>query len=301
MSYNFIDLFNLFFRFIPITFISFCVYFSSGIFGVESKVNHLGIQDTQDKNQKKGLTKLKKDKQNKSKASTLNRKKEQDDSRVENKARSTPQDSIQKLPQPLQKSQSSPLKIEKTTAKESKTFTEQKPLSQENDSVTNYMMTKIGPSKSIDNKPSDNSPKLKTENKPEYKYFGKYEFLSIKSTPATLRSGPSPNYKAEYLFTKKFEPVKVLQESGDWIKVQDFYGVEGWFHQNLLSKTQSVIILKKTPMKRWLDNKTIAIIHPMVRCRVISVKENSIYVDCNKLKGYIETNNLWGTGSTNAK
>ncbi len=132
----------------------------------------------------------------------------------------------------------------------------------------------------------------------EPKYFNKYKFMSIKATPATLRAGPGPSYKAEYLFTKRFEPVLLLGEKGDWIKIQDYYGDSGWIHRNLLSKTQYIVVLKKANMSRWIDNKLIAVIHPMVKCKVLSKKEKTkleyIYVECNKIKGYIKNSNLWG-------
>lgn len=64
--------------------------------------------------------------------------------------------------------------------------------------------------------------------------------LSVKSDIGNIRSGPG--LKNEVLWqVEKYYPIKVLQQKGSWFLFKDFEGDQGWVHQSLLAKTETVI------------------------------------------------------------
>jgi SH3-like domain-containing protein len=54
----------------------------------------------------------------------------------------------------------------------------------------------------------------------------------VRTQVATLRKGPSTaSEPADLRTVDKFTPFKKLEIEGDWVKVQDETGREGWIHQ----------------------------------------------------------------------
>ena len=79
-------------------------------------------------------------------------------------------------------------------------------------------------------------------------------YVSLKSTNATIRFGPSKNYPIEIKYIKKNYSLKVLEEYGEWRKVEDFKKNIGWIHKSLISGTRTGIVLSN-------DNKNIKLLN----------------------------------------
>jgi SH3-like domain-containing protein len=67
------------------------------------------------------------------------------------------------------------------------------------------------------------------------------ERMSVKAEVANIRSAPSA--EAELLWqVEKYHPLLVLKHQEKWYFIKDFEGDQGWIHQDLLDKTQTVIV-----------------------------------------------------------
>ncbi|MFO1130189.1 MAG: SH3 domain-containing protein [Rickettsiales bacterium] len=121
----------------------------------------------------------------------------------------------------------------------------------------------------------------------------KKEFLYLKASQVIMRAGPGKNYKSIWLYKAEYEPVQVLEKYEHWVKVQDIEKNIGWIHKNLLSKNKHIIIIKKANIRRWLDDKIIAIVYPFNKCKVLKIYENKLKVKCNNITGFINIKKTW--------
>lgn len=67
------------------------------------------------------------------------------------------------------------------------------------------------------------------------------KMVSVTGDNVNLRSGPGTNYSVKWKYGSGF-PLKVLQEKGDWLKVEDFEGDTGWLYEKLTSRTGHMIV-----------------------------------------------------------
>lgn len=69
--------------------------------------------------------------------------------------------------------------------------------------------------------------------------------LAVSVDKANIRSGPGNNH--EILWSVgKYYPLDTLKKSGNWYKIRDFEGDEGWIFHSLIKKIPAVIV--KAPL-----------------------------------------------------
>ena len=67
-------------------------------------------------------------------------------------------------------------------------------------------------------------------------------WASISADEARMRVGPSLDYPSSWVYQRRDLPVRVLQVHGNWRKIADEDGAEGWMHVRLLSDTRTAIV-----------------------------------------------------------
>lgn len=67
-------------------------------------------------------------------------------------------------------------------------------------------------------------------------------FVSIGADRANVRTGPGKRYPIDWVFVKKGIPVKVIADFGNWRKIRDVDGSEGWVYRALLSSRRNAIV-----------------------------------------------------------
>ena len=123
-------------------------------------------------------------------------------------------------------------------------------------------------------------------------------FVSLKADKVNLRVGPDKKYPMIIKYTIKNLPVEIIKEKGDWLKIKDIEGNEGWVFETLLQGDRFGII-------NQLYNESVQIYsHP--KGKMIGkigknnvVKVNSCLSNWCKIKyegygGWINKKNLWG-------
>jgi SH3-like domain-containing protein len=65
--------------------------------------------------------------------------------------------------------------------------------------------------------------------------------VSIVGENVNLRSGPGINYSVKWKYGSGF-PLRVLQQKGDWLKVEDFENDTGWLHKKLTTSKGHMIV-----------------------------------------------------------
>lgn len=66
-------------------------------------------------------------------------------------------------------------------------------------------------------------------------------FRAIDGSQVNLRAGPGTDHKRLFQVSRDY-PVKVLERRGDWAKVTDFEGDQGWVHTDLLADRRTVLV-----------------------------------------------------------
>ena len=76
----------------------------------------------------------------------------------------------------------------------------------------------------------------------EISSFSKEEyFLTLRNEKVNLRQGPSFEYPVKIFYKKKFLPVLIQDEYGNFRKIKDHENNTGWIHISQLSKKKSRI------------------------------------------------------------
>tara|TARA_B100000963_G_scaffold309909_1_gene286151 strand:+ start:43 stop:600 length:558 start_codon:yes stop_codon:yes gene_type:complete len=123
-------------------------------------------------------------------------------------------------------------------------------------------------------------------------------YVSLKSDDANIRVGPSKKYPVEIKYIKKNYPLKILEEYGEWRKVEDFKKNTGWIHKSLISGTRTGIIVSKDNMNIELFNTLKGnVIGEVGGGNIVYLKKCKIdwcLVSKNNFKGWIEKKYIWG-------
>lgn len=67
------------------------------------------------------------------------------------------------------------------------------------------------------------------------------KMVSVVGDNVNLRSGPGTKYSIKWKYGDGF-PLKVIEEQGGWVKVEDFEGDTGWLYKKLTSTTGHMIV-----------------------------------------------------------
>ena len=122
-------------------------------------------------------------------------------------------------------------------------------------------------------------------------------FLSLKNNKVNLRQGPSFEYPIKFIYKKKYLPLKILDKSGNWIKIIDFESNSGWLHTTQVSKKKTALCKKKHSI---LYTKPTIFSKPLAKLeigRLVLIKKCKIKwckVMSGEFNGWIFKSSLWG-------
>jgi SH3-like domain-containing protein len=123
-------------------------------------------------------------------------------------------------------------------------------------------------------------------------------WASISATEARMRTGPSLNYPATWLYKRRDLPIRVVGTQPSWRKVQDPDGATGWILVSLLSDTRTAIIPRGAPrlLRRSPADNAAAVyrVQPGVVGRVSKCAGGWCRMDVKGRSGYIRTGEIWG-------
>ena len=92
-------------------------------------------------------------------------------------------------------------------------------------------------------------------------------------------------------------PIKQIDKKENWRRIIDFKNNSGWIHWSQLKKVNSIIPLEN----KILFKKPSIFSEPLAKIKkgrvLVLVKSNRKWckVKSEKFKGWIKTNNIWGT------
>lgn len=122
-------------------------------------------------------------------------------------------------------------------------------------------------------------------------------WASISEPEARMRVGPNLDYPSNWVYRRRDLPVKVVQVLGNWRKIEDSSGTQGWMHVRLLSDTATAIVTGGvTEMRGKPDEgaKLLFRVEPGVVGRVSDCGSGWCALDVAGRKGFVRAGSLWG-------
>ena len=123
------------------------------------------------------------------------------------------------------------------------------------------------------------------------------KYLSLKNKLVNVRYGPSFNYPIKYVYKKKYLPIEIIDKKENFRRIIDFKKNSGWIHISQLKKSNSLIILENKILfkKPSRFSKPLAKLEKGRLLIIKKCKNKWCQVTTNNYKGWIDTNNIWGS------
>ena len=127
--------------------------------------------------------------------------------------------------------------------------------------------------------------------------FSEEIFLSLKKDKVNVRYGPSFDSPVKFIYKKINLPIKQIDKKENWRRIIDLKNNSGWIHRSQLKPINSIIPLKEKILFKKSSNfsKPLAKIQ---KGRVLIVQkciEGWCKIKSGKFKGWIKTDNIWGS------
>ena len=123
------------------------------------------------------------------------------------------------------------------------------------------------------------------------------KFLSLKKDKVNVRYGPSFESPVKFIYKKINLPIKQIDEKENWRRIIDLKNNSGWIHRSQLKRINSIISLddKILFIKPSIFSKPVAKVKKGRVLILIKCQGTWCKIKTEKFKGWIETNNIWGS------
>ena len=129
-------------------------------------------------------------------------------------------------------------------------------------------------------------------------------FMSVKGNPTNVRRGPSEEHEILWVYNNAPLPVEIIAEFGNWRRIRDFEGIEGWVFHSLLSGQRNVMVQGEDilPLQEEPTDtaRTVALVQPGVlggldHCPPADARDGDwCFVDLEGRRGWLPRDSLYG-------
>ncbi|MEM8665621.1 MAG: SH3 domain-containing protein [Pseudomonadota bacterium] len=126
-------------------------------------------------------------------------------------------------------------------------------------------------------------------------------FVSLSAAEVNVRMGPSRDHKIKWTFRKRGLPVEIVREFGNWRRVRDAEGEEGWVHHSLLSGRRTALVApwssgETVPLRARASQRarTKALLEPLVLAAVEECDGSWCAISGSGWRGHVPQRTLWG-------
>lgn len=127
-------------------------------------------------------------------------------------------------------------------------------------------------------------------------------FVSVRAKPANVRRGPGTGYAIKWTYVRRWEPVEVFEQYGNWRRVRDWQGNTGWMLGALLSRRRRTALVAP-----WSHGTNVALrsrashrgrvrawLKPRVMVQLMGCDGTWCRSSVRSISGYIREVRLWG-------
>ena len=122
-------------------------------------------------------------------------------------------------------------------------------------------------------------------------------FAALRASEVNLRAGPGSQYPVEWVFLRRSLPIEITAEYGNWRKVRDADGAEGWVHKSLLTGRRSILVTGAVrTLRRDPDavSAAVARAEPGVVGKLLACGGGWCRIEINGHKGWLPQADFWG-------
>jgi SH3-like domain-containing protein len=122
-------------------------------------------------------------------------------------------------------------------------------------------------------------------------------FVSLRSDPVNVRTGPGERYPIDWVFNRKDLPVEIVAEFENWRKIRDVEGAEGWVHQRMLVGRRSILVrdkIRELHRKPQPEAEVVARLEPNVIAKLIECQGPWCRVEAQGIAGWLRRGEVWG-------
>jgi SH3-like domain-containing protein len=123
-------------------------------------------------------------------------------------------------------------------------------------------------------------------------------YAALSASEVNFRKGPGEQYPITWVYRREGWPVKVVREFGDWRRVIDMEGYEGWVKENLLSAQRSAVVLGATRLMFSdpdTQSRPLWRVQQGVTGKIVVCEDAWCQLNIDGKTGYILRVNIWGT------
>ena len=133
-------------------------------------------------------------------------------------------------------------------------------------------------------------------------------FGSLMTDRVEARSAPGLDHAVTVIFKRAGLPVRLLEASRDWLRVEDRDGTKGWVRADMVSRrrtalaiaegttaAQAQISVRAAPLS---SADALALLEPGVIVGVTSCNGQMCKVSAGGVHGFMTQTQLWGVGAT---
>lgn len=128
-------------------------------------------------------------------------------------------------------------------------------------------------------------------------------FVSLRTDPINLRTGPGVRYPVDWVYVRRRLPVEVIAEFDTWRQIRDPDGAEGWVHQTMLSGRRTAVVKAASAALRREGSDTAAELVRVEKGVIVAVQRcpaSSEYcrVEAGGIQGWLRRDQVWGVYPT---
>jgi SH3-like domain-containing protein len=122
-------------------------------------------------------------------------------------------------------------------------------------------------------------------------------FVSLRADEVNLRVGPGEQYPIDWVLTKKGTPVEIVDERGEWRRIRDALGSEGWVHERMVAGTRMALVIGEGSVlhaKADAASPGVARADPGVLARLLECRKEWCRIEAQGFKGWLGRGEIWG-------
>ncbi len=126
-------------------------------------------------------------------------------------------------------------------------------------------------------------------------------FASLASSEVNVRTGPSTDHPIRWAYSRVGLPVRIVEESELWRRIEDPDGERGWTHSSLLSIRRTVMVLgpgiQELRRAAAEDGRIVARLEPGVLGEYDRCEGDWCRIEVADELGWLPRSAVWGIAS----